>query len=262
MGHSAPRLRSRPRTPCPTRQRRPWRSRLRRMPFSRQPPLPRSTLGLAEVRGHDVAGSGTAPPDSPQGLLAARRRAMISFWSPGGAIGDLLDGLSPQRSRSWRRAADWCACRSGRAPSGQRELRRSPAAIWAANTRQGIVWPRRSSPVRGVAPTTMPNQRPRMSQPSIRTSTPVSSARHNSHRSSLFTMPATAARWGRAPASRRAAIRTSAGVGALTTPAWARAAPDDHRGRGPRKASHATATASARHRRATASGRRKCRIAR
>jgi len=170
--------------------------------------------------------------------------------------------LSPQRSRSWRRAADWCACRSGRPLSDQRELRRSPAAIWAANTRQGIVWPRRNSPVRGVAPTTMPNQRPRMSQPSILTSTPVSSPRHNSHRSSLFTMPATAARWGRAPASRRAATRTSAGVRTLTTPAWARAAPDDHRGRGPRKASHATATASACHRRATASGRRKCRISR
>ena len=117
-------------------------------------------------------------------------------------------------------------------------------------------------PGRGVAPTTMPNQRPRISQPSIRTSTPVSSSRHNSHRSSLCTMPATAARWGRAPASRRAAIRTSAGVRTLTTPAWARAALDDHRGRGPRKASHATATASARHRRATASGRRKCRISR
>lgn len=43
-------------------------------------------------------------------------------------------------------------------------------------------------------------------------------------------MPATAARWGRAPASRRAAIRTSAGVRTLTTTAWARAALDDHRG--------------------------------
>ena len=144
----------------------------------------------------------------------------------------------------------------------QRELRRSPAAIWAANTRQGIVWPRRNCPVRGVAPRTMPHQRLRMSQPSILTSTPVSSPRHNCHRSSIFTMPATAARWGRAPASRRAAIRTSAGVRTLTTPGWARAALDDHRGRGPRKASHATAIASACHRRATASGRRKCRISR
>src|SRR5689334_3925724 len=42
-------------------------------------------------------------------------------------------------------------------------------------------------------------------------------------------MPARAARWGRAPASRRAAIRTSAGVRTLTTTAWARAALDGHR---------------------------------
>ena len=45
-------------------------------------------------------------------------------------------------------------------------------------------------------------------------------------------MPATAARWGRAPASRRAAINTSAGVRTLTTTAWARAALDDHHGGG------------------------------
>src|SRR6266702_1780605 len=42
-------------------------------------------------------------------------------------------------------------------------------------------------------------------------------------------MPATAARCGRASASRRAAISASAGVRTLTTTAWARAAPDDHR---------------------------------
>ena len=53
--------------------------------------------------------------------------------------------------------------------------------------------------------------------------------RRNCHRSSGFTMPATAARWGRAPASRRAAINTSAGVRMLTTTAWARAALDYHR---------------------------------
>ena len=45
-------------------------------------------------------------------------------------------------------------------------------ASWAAITRHGIVSPRRSSPVRGVAPTTTPNHRPRISQPSIQTSTP------------------------------------------------------------------------------------------
>jgi hypothetical protein len=41
----------------------------------------------------------------------------------------------------------------------------------AAITRHGIVSPRRNSPSRGVATTTTPNQRPRMSQPSIRMST-------------------------------------------------------------------------------------------
>src|SRR5580704_11040473 len=41
-------------------------------------------------------------------------------------------------------------------------------------------------------------------------------------------MPATAARCTRVPASRRAAIRTSAGVRTLTTTAWARTALDDH----------------------------------
>lgn len=57
--------------------------------------------------------------------------------------------------------------------SGQREPRRSPGAIWATITRQGIVSRRRNSPIRGVAPTTTPNQRPRMSQPSMQMSTPV-----------------------------------------------------------------------------------------
>jgi hypothetical protein len=35
-----------------------------------------------------------------------------------------------------------------------------------------IVWPRRNSPVRGVAPMTAPDQRPRISQPPVQTSTP------------------------------------------------------------------------------------------
>src|SRR5271165_2318710 len=42
-------------------------------------------------------------------------------------------------------------------------------------------------------------------------------------------MPATVARCSRVPASRRAAIRISAGVRTLTTTAWARPALDDHR---------------------------------
>ena len=46
-------------------------------------------------------------------------------------------------------------------------------------SRAGIVSPRRSSPSRGVATTTTPNQRPRISQPSTRTSTPVSSSRRS-----------------------------------------------------------------------------------
>ena len=50
--------------------------------------------------------------------------------------------------------------------SGQREPRRSRGVIWAAITRQGIISPRRNSPSRGVAATTTPNQRPRISQPS------------------------------------------------------------------------------------------------
>jgi hypothetical protein len=118
-------------------------------------------------------------------------------------------------------------------PPGRREPRRSRGVIRAAITRHGMVSPRRNSPVRGVAPTTTPNQRPRISQPSIWTSSPVSSSRHSCQRSSWCTMPARAARWGRAPASRCAAIRTSAGVRTLTLTAWACAALADHRD-GPR----------------------------
>jgi len=59
---------------------------------------------------------------------------------------------------------------------------------------------------------------------------PVSSSRHSCHKCSWCTMPATAIRWGRAPASRRAAISTSAGMSTLTTTAWACAALHDQRG--------------------------------
>jgi hypothetical protein len=82
------------------------------------------------------------------------------------------------------------------------------------------------------------------------------------HRSSGGTLPAMAAKRGRAPASRRAAIRTSAGVRTLTTTAWARAALDHHRGRAPRKPSHEMAATRARHWRATASERRQCCLSR
>ncbi len=155
---------------------------------------------------------------------------MISFWIsvvPPKIDWTRLSRRAHNRDGQQRTSA---AAGQGRAPSGQRELRRSRGAIWVAITRHGIVWPRGNSPVRGVAATTTPNRRPRISQPSMRTSTPVSSSRHSCHRSSGCTMPATAARWGRAPASRRAAISTSAGVRTLTTTAWARAALGDHRG--------------------------------
>jgi len=78
-----------------------------------------------------------------------------------------------------------CSRRSRRAPSGQREPRRSRGASWVAITRQGIVSPRRSPPSRGVGVTTPPNQPPRVYHPARLTSTPVSSSRHSSHRSSV-----------------------------------------------------------------------------
>jgi hypothetical protein len=89
-----------------------------------------------------------------------RPRAMISFW-----ISVVLPKIDWTRLRppGLTSAADWRSRWSRRAPSGQREPRRSPGAIWAAITRQWIVSPRRDSPSRGVAPTTTPNQRPRIS---------------------------------------------------------------------------------------------------
>ena len=159
---------------------------------------------------------------------------MISFWIS--VVPPKIDRTLPSR-QSHNRAGEHC----GNAParprpelsSGRREPRRSRGVIWTAITRQGITSPRRNSPSRGVAATTTPNQRPRISQPSTRRSTPVSSSRHSCHRCSWCTMPATATRWGRTPASRRAAIRTSAGVSTLTTTAWACAALHDQRGARP-----------------------------
>ena len=102
----------------------------------------------------------------------------------GGAAEDRLDAAEPPELTIVAESGGWCSCRSRRAPPGQREPRRACGVIWAAITRHGIVSPRGNSPVRGVAPTTTPNQRPRISQPSTRTSTPVSSSRHSRHRSS------------------------------------------------------------------------------
>jgi hypothetical protein len=147
----------------------------------------------------------------------------------GGAAEDRLDAAEPAGLTILVRLQTGAPAGQGEASPGQREPRRSLGAIWAALPRHGIVSPRGISPSRGVAPTTTPNQRPRISQPSMRTSTPVSSSRHSSHRSSRCEMPATAARCGRAPARRRTAINTSAGVRTLITTAWAHATPDSHR---------------------------------
>ena len=68
--------------------------------------------------------------------------------------------------------------------------------ICAAMTRHGMVMPRSSTPSRGVAQMTMPNQRARMSQPSVATSTPESSSRHSCQNASGAAMPASAATTG------------------------------------------------------------------
>ena len=80
--------------------------------------------------------------------------------------------LSRQSSQSRRRSAGQCSRRSR--PTSIRSARAAAVAwwVWAANTRQGIVWPRGNSPSRGVAPASTPNQRPRISQPPVRASTP------------------------------------------------------------------------------------------
>ena len=79
----------------------------------------------------------------------------------GGAAEDRLDAAEPPEVTLVWESSGLVLSSVRRAPSGQRELRPSRGAIWAAITRHGIVWPRGSSPVRGVAPATTPNQRPR-----------------------------------------------------------------------------------------------------
>jgi hypothetical protein len=77
-------------------------------------------------------------------------------WREGGAEALRSRGpvsRGPQSLQSRRRAADWYSRRSRSAASDQREPRYSRGVIWAAITRQGIVWPRRSSPVRGMPQT-------------------------------------------------------------------------------------------------------------
>ena len=76
--------------------------------------------------------------------------------------------------------------------------------------------PRPSSPSRGVAQMTTPNQRARISQPPAATSTPESSSRHSSQNASGAAMPASAATTGRTAASLRAASALSAEVSVST----------------------------------------------
>jgi hypothetical protein len=186
---------------------------------------------------------------------------MISFWIS--VVPPKIDWtrLSRQSSQSWRSAADWCSRWSRRAPSGQREPgvrpvrsgRRSPARDHLA---AGQFPGPRGSPDDDAEPAAA-------DVPAIGADVDsgVISSRHSCQRSSGCAMPATAARWGRAPASRRAAISTSAEVRTLTTTAWARAALDGHRG-GPRNASVGWQPRRPRYWRATASERRECRISR
>jgi len=96
--------------------------------------------------------------------------------------------------------------------------RRSAAALpgvnCAAMTRHGMVISRPSTPSRGVAQMTTPNQRARISQLPPATSTPESSSRHTCQNASGAAMPATAATIGRIAASLRAATAISADVSA------------------------------------------------
>ena len=71
---------------------------------------------------------------------------MISFWIsvvPPKIDWTRLSRRAHNRDGQQRTSAP---AGQGRAPSGQREPRRSRGAIWAAITRHGIVWPRRNSP--------------------------------------------------------------------------------------------------------------------
>ena len=76
--------------------------------------------------------------------------------------------------------------------------------------------PRSSTPSRGVAQMTTPNQRARMSQAPVATSTPESSSRHSSQNASGAARSASAATLGRIAASLRAAIAFSAEVSVST----------------------------------------------
>lgn len=83
-------------------------------------------------------------------------------------------------------------------------------------TRHGMVMPRSSTPSRGVPQMTTPNQRARMSQAPVATSTPESSSRHSSQNASGAAIPASAATLSRIAASLRAAIAFSAEVSVST----------------------------------------------
>ena len=219
--------------------------------FPAQPPLA-STFPSARTQAgmaHELIPGGPAAPGGPAGTRPGTPRAASPMASPaatparaahrhtmrrrpgltGVRISIMAVGRVPRAAGfRWRPNRYTGTALTSPGTADQGEPRRSSGAIKVATTRHEIVSPRRNAPSRGVATTTTPNHRPRISQPPAQTSTPVSSSRHNCHRSSRCTMPATEARYGRAPASRRAAINVSAGVKTLTTTAWAYVELDGH----------------------------------
>ena len=109
---------------------------------------------------------------------------MISFMIS--VVPPKIDWTRPslQSPQSHRRSADYCSRRSR--PGSQ--LLSAAAALARCHLggdhapRDRLAAPQ--LPSRGVAPTTSLNQRLRISRPSTRTSTSVSSSRHSRHRSS------------------------------------------------------------------------------
>ena len=172
-----------------------------------------------------------APPDSPRDPLAPRQRAMISFW---------ISVVPPKLD--WTRlicqSSTFAAESNGLVfpPVKAGSTRSARAAAFARGDLGGDYPPwDRLAELQLPEPRRGPDNHAEPAAADIPAAgadvdSVVSSPRRSCHRSSRCTMPATAARWGRAPASRRAAISTSAAVRTLTTPAWARAALDDHRG--------------------------------
>ena len=138
-----------------------------------------------------------------------------------GAAEDRLDAAERQSSQSCRRKAGLCSHRSRPGSFWSARAAAFARCDLAAITRRGIVSPRRSSPSRGVAPTTTPNQRPRISQPSTMTST------HRAHRGTAATDPRDARCQRRQP-----------GAVVLPRAAARQSAPRHESGRSPRQHEH------------------------